>query len=197
MLPDKEYQMWPDAELLELLRHDDRKAFETLYYKYSGKAYQVAYNLFRDSDVCEDLVQELFIDLWAKRNTLWINSLEWYLKVAIKNRVLMYIRTQKATLDLSAIATLTERYSADSKLMQGDISHLLDEGVERLPEKCRQIFTLSRKEYLSNKEIASRLNISVKTVENQMTIALRYLRIGLSDYLPVLIAAILVQIFSA
>ncbi|MGY4538211.1 RNA polymerase sigma-70 factor (family 1) [Mucilaginibacter sp. UYNi724] len=197
MLPDKEYQMWPDAELLELLRHDDRKAFETLYNKYSGKAYQVAYNLFRDSDVCEDLVQELFIDLWAKRNTLWINSLEWYLKVAIKNRVLMYIRTQKATLDLSAISTLTERYTADSKLMQGDISHLLDEGVERLPEKCRQIFTLSRKEYLSNKEIASRLNISVKTVENQMTIALRYLRIGLSDYLPVLIAAILVQIFGA
>ncbi|MES2265960.1 MAG: RNA polymerase sigma-70 factor [Bacteroidota bacterium] len=191
MLPDKQYQMWPDAELLELLRHDDRKAFETLYHKYSGKAYQVAYNLFRDSDVCQDLVQELFIDLWAKRNTLRITSLEWYLKVAIKNRVLMYIRTQKATLDLSAIATLTEKYSTDSKLMQNDISHLLEEGVERLPEKCRQIFTLSRKEYLSNKEIASRLNISVKTVENQMTIALRYLRTGLSDYLPLLIAALI------
>ena len=189
--------MWPDAELLELLRHDDRKAFETLYRKYSGKAYQVAYNLFRDSDVCEDLVQELFIDLWAKRNTLRINSLEWYLKVAIKNRVLMYIRTQKATLDLSAIATLTEKYSTDSKVMHGDISNLLEEGVERLPEKCRQIFTLSRKEYLSNKEIASRLNISPKTVENQISIALRYLRVGLSDYLPVLIAAVLVQVFGA
>ncbi|MFD0767275.1 RNA polymerase sigma-70 factor [Mucilaginibacter lutimaris] len=195
MLPDKEYQMWPDAELLELLRHDDRKAFETLYHKYSGKAYHVAYNLFRDSDVCEDLVQELFIDLWAKRNSLRITSLEWYLKVAIKNRVLMYIRTQKATLDLSAIATLTQKYSTDSKLIQNDISHLLEEGVERLPEKCRQIFTLSRKEYLSNKEIASRLNISTKTVENQITIALRYLRVSLNDYLPLVVAAILTYYF--
>lgn len=195
MLPEQEYQMWPDAELLDLLRLDDRKAFEILYNKYSGKVYQAAYNLFRDKDVCQDLVQELFIDLWAKRNKLNISSLEWYLKVAIKNRVLMYIRTQRATLDLSAIAMLTEKYTADSKLMQNDISEILKNNIERLPEKCRQIFTLSRQEYLSNKEIASRLNISIKTVENQITIALRYLRTGLTDYLPLIIAAVLTQIF--
>lgn len=195
MLPDKEYQMWPDTELIAMLRADDRKAFELLYNRYSSKVYQVAYNLFRDRDVCEDLVQELFIDLWAKRNRLNITSLEWYLKVAIKNRVLMYIRTQKATLDLSAIAMLTEKYSADSKLMQNDISTILENNVERLPEKCRQIFKLSRKEYLSNKEIASRLNISTKTVENQITIALRYLRTGLTDYLPLIIAALITPLF--
>jgi RNA polymerase sigma-70 factor (family 1) len=195
MLPEQEYQMWPDAELLDLLRLDDRKAFEILYNKYSGKVYHAAYNLFRDKDVCEDLVQELFIDLWAKRNKLNISSLEWYLKMAIKNRVLMYIRTKRATLDLSAIAMLTEKYTADSKLMQNDISQILKNNVERLPEKCRQIFTLSRQEYLSNKEIASRLNISIKTVENQITIALRYLRIGLTDYLPVIIAALLTMTF--
>jgi RNA polymerase sigma-70 factor (family 1) len=191
MLPEKEYQMWPDTELLALLRLDDRKAFETLYNKYSSKVYQAAYNLFRDRDVCEDLVQELFIDLWAKRNKLNILSLEWYLKVAIKNRVLMYIRTQKVTLDISAIEMLTEKYAADSRLLQNDISTILENNVQRLPEKCRQIFTLSRKEYLSNKEIASRLNISTKTVENQITIALRYLRTGLTDYLPMVIAALL------
>ncbi|WP_299463312.1 RNA polymerase sigma-70 factor [Mucilaginibacter sp.] len=195
MLPEKEYQMWPDSELLALLRLDDRKAFEMLYNKYSPKIYHVAYNLFRDKAICEDLVQELFIDLWTKRNNLNISSLEWYLKVAIKNRVLMYIRTKKATLDLSAIAMLTEKYTADSKLLQNDISTILENNVERLPEKCRQIFTLSRKEYLSNKEIASRLNISIKTVENQMTIALRYLRAGLTDYLPMVIAALLLHLF--
>jgi RNA polymerase sigma-70 factor (family 1) len=195
MLPGVEYQMWADAELLDLLRLDDRKAFETLYNKYSGKVYQAAYNLFRDKDVCQDLVQELFIDLWAKRNKLNISSLEWYLKMSIKNRVLMYIRTQRATLDLSAIAMLTEKYTTDSKLIQNDISEILKNNIERLPEKCRQIFTLSRQEYLSNKEIASRLNISIKTVENQITIALRYLRTGLTDYLPLIIAAVLTQIF--
>jgi RNA polymerase sigma-70 factor (family 1) len=176
--------MWPDAKLLEMLRLDDRKAFEILYHKYSPKLYYAAYNLFRDKDVCEDLVQELFIDLWTKRNDLNITSLDWYLKVAIKNRVLMYIRTQRATLDVSAIEVLAEKYSADSQLLQHDISRVLEDNVAQLPEKCRQIFTLSRKEYLSNKEIATRLGISIKTVENQMTIALRYLRTGLTDYLP-------------
>jgi RNA polymerase sigma factor (sigma-70 family) len=63
-----------------------------------------------------------------------------------------------------------------ASLLQHDISRVLEDNVAQLPEKCRQIFTLSRKEYLSNKEIATRLGISIKTVENQMTIALRYLR---------------------
>lgn len=191
MLPEQEYQMWPDAKLLDLLKLDDRKAFDMLYKKYSAKLYYAAYNLFRDRDVCEDLVQELFIDLWTKRNQLNINSLEWYLKVTIKNRVLMYLRTKKVTLDISAIELLTEKYSADSQLLQRDISRVLDNNVALLPKKCREIFTLSRKDYLSNKEIASRLNISIKTVENQITIALRYLRSGLTDYLPSIIALLL------
>jgi RNA polymerase sigma-70 factor (ECF subfamily) len=184
MLQNEEYEMWPDAKLLDLLRLDDRKAFEILYHKYSRKIYHAAYNLFRDKDVCEDLVQELFIDLWAKRGQLNITSLEWYLKVAVKNRVLMYIRTQRATLDIDVIEVLAEKYSADSQLMQHDITRVLNTNVAQLPERCRQIFTLSRKDYLSNKEIASRLNISIKTVENQITIALRHLRHGLTDYLP-------------
>lgn len=188
--------MWPDSELLSLLRLDDRKAFEILYNKYSRKLFYAAYNLFRDKDVCEDLIQELFIDLWTKRHTLHITSLEWYLKVAVKNRVLMYIRTQKATLDISVIEVLAEKYSADSQLLQHDISRVLDSSVATLPEKCRQIFTLSRREYLSNKEIASRLNISIKTVENQMTIALRHLRHGLTDYLPSIAVLLLAHLLN-
>jgi RNA polymerase sigma-70 factor (family 1) len=193
---DKEYQLWPDAQLLEQLRLDDRKAFEILYHKYSSKLFYAAYNLFRDKDVCEDLVQELFIELWTKRSQLNIASLEGYLKVAIRNKVLYYIRSQKASVDLSVIETLVEKYSADSKLFQDDITHLLEDGVAQLPEKCRQIFTLSRKEYLTNKEIASRLNISIKTVENQITIALRYLRTGLTDYLPSVVALLLLHIYN-
>ena len=196
MLPAEEYELWPDAKLLSLLRVDDRKAFEMLYHKYSRKIYYAAYNLFRDKDVCEDLVQELFIDLWTKRGELNITSLEWYLKVAVKNRVLMYIRTQKATLDVSVIEILAEKHSADSQLLQHDIARVLDTNVAQLPERCRQIFKLSRIEYLSNKEIASRLNISIKTVENQMTIALRHLRHGLTDYLPSIAVLVLMHLLN-
>ncbi|RYE11785.1 MAG: RNA polymerase sigma-70 factor [Sphingobacteriales bacterium] len=178
------YQMWPDTKLLELIRFDDRNAFELLYNRYSSTVFHVAYNLFRDKDVCEDLVQELFIDLWFKRYQLNIDNLPAYLKVAIRNRVLVYLRTQKATLDVYTIDKMMEQYTTDSKLMQDDIARLLEEGIAHLPAKCRQIFILSRKEYLSNKEIASRLDLSIKTVENQITIALRHLRTGLTDYLP-------------
>lgn len=188
-----QHQLWPDSKLLELIKLDDRAAFEMLYNRYSAKVFHVAYNLFRDKYVCEDLVQELFTDLWFKRYHLHINSLQAYLKVAIKNRVLVYLRTQKATIDIDTIDRMMEQYSADSKLMQNDIARLLDEGITGLPEKCRQVFLLSRKEYLTNKEIAERLNISVKTVENQMTIALRYLRTGLTDYLPLAALVIILQ----
>ncbi|WP_345209935.1 RNA polymerase sigma-70 factor [Mucilaginibacter gynuensis] len=182
----KEKQMWPDARLLELIRYDDRSAFEILYNRYASKVFHAAYNLFRDRDVCEDLVQELFIDIWAKRQQLNVDNVHAYLKVAIKNRVLAYIRSQKAMLDVTAMEQLIEDYTADSETLQHDITRLLEKNVAELPEKCRQIFILSRKEYLSNKEIASRLNISIKTVENQMTIALRYLRTtGLTDYLTI------------
>ncbi|RVU03025.1 RNA polymerase sigma-70 factor [Mucilaginibacter limnophilus] len=179
-----QYQIWPDEKLLELIRFDDRTAFELLYNRYSSKVFHVAYNLFRDKTVCEDLVQELFIDLWFKRYQLKIDNLSAYLKVAIKNRVIVYLRTQKATLDIDTVDKLIEQYTADSKLMQNDILKLLEANIAALPEKCRQIFILSRKEYLSNKEIAARLNLSVKTVENQITIALRHIRTGLTDYLP-------------
>ncbi|RYZ94256.1 MAG: RNA polymerase sigma-70 factor [Sphingobacteriaceae bacterium] len=178
------YQMWPDAKLLELLRFDDRNAFDLLYNRYASKIFHVAYNLFRDRTVCEDLVQELFIDIWFKRHQLKIDNISAYLKVAIKNRVLIYLRTNKATLDVDTLDKMMENYTADSKLVQDDITRLLEENIATLPEKCRQIFLLSRKEYLSNKEIAALLNLSVKTVENQITIALRYLRTGLTDYLP-------------
>ncbi|MBE9583230.1 RNA polymerase sigma-70 factor [Mucilaginibacter sp. JRF] len=188
-----QHQLWPDDKLLELLKLDDRAAFEMLYTRYSAKVFHVAYNLFRDKYVCEDLVQELFTDIWFKRHQLHISSLSGYLKVAIKNRVLVYIRTQKATIDIDTIDRMMEQYSTDSKVMQNDIARLLDEGIAGLPEKCRQIFLLSRKEYLSNKEIAEKLNISVKTVENQMTIALRYLRTGLTDYLPLAVLVVLLQ----
>ncbi len=84
--------LWPDEKLVALLRKDDRGAFELVYNKYATELYASAYNLLRDKETCEDLIQELFADVWQKRHSLHIHSLKAYLYRATRNRVLSCIR---------------------------------------------------------------------------------------------------------
>lgn len=179
----KDYQFLSDIELYELIRQDDQSAFACLYKRYSSDLYYSAYNLLRDKYVCEDILQDLFSHLWNKRTSLEIRSFRSYLYTATRNRVLMAIRAGRAHLDLSVAEELADRYGTDSKLLENEANQFLNNGISILPEKCREIFYLSRKEQLTNKEIAERLNISSKTVENQITIALRRLRSVLGDFL--------------
>ncbi|TZF86020.1 RNA polymerase sigma-70 factor (plasmid) [Pedobacter sp. BS3] len=182
---DKE--LWPDETLLESLLKDDEHAFKLIYQRYASGLYAAAYNLFRNKPLCEDLIQELFADLWIKRKDLNIQSLKPYLYMSVKNRVLMLIRSGRAMLDESALEKLIADYAADDRLNIRELNDVLNQGIDSLPDRCREIFQLSRREHLSNKEIAERLNISVKTVENQMTIALRRLREQAGEFLAILI----------
>jgi|SRR5690606_1777611 len=172
-----------DKDLIEKVRSGDHIAFKTIYDLYAPGLYYSAYNLLRDKEVCEDLVQDLFLALWAKRQSLEILSLKGYLYTAIKNRVLMVLRAGKIQIDPLAAEVLSLHYSPHGELEEREIQSILDENMEVLPARCKEIFQLSRREHLSNKEIAARLNISPKTVENQITIALRQLRLKLRDFL--------------
>lgn len=176
-------ESWPDDKLLEQMREDNHMAFERIYDKYASALYYSAYNLFRDRQTCEDLVQELFVDLWMKRNDLKIRTLKSYLYKAIRNRVLMLIRSGKACVCIDVLEDLAVQYPAEDHLTEKEINRIVDQEMSGLPDRCREVFRLSRKENLSHKEIAARLNISVKTVENQVTIALRRLRSALGDFL--------------
>ena len=177
-----------DEELLEGLTQGDDTAFSEIFKKYSSHLYHAAYNLFRNKEACEDMVQELFIDLWEKRGNLQIRSLKSYLYVSIKNRALMVIRSGKLTIDDSVLLELCSKYYADQQIIAKELSELLDSSINKLPKKCQEIFKLSRESNLSNKEIAERLNISVKTVENQMTIALSRLKNSSKEFLAILVA---------
>lgn len=182
-----------DDELVKGLQEGDLRCFEEIYKAYSSRLYSAAYNILRNKEVCEDIVQELFIDLWVKRDHLRIIHLRSYLYTSVRNKVLMTLRSGRVALDLEVVEMLIDEHAADNRIIQKEIHENLERGISELPEKCREVFVLSRKEQLSHKEIASLLNISVKTVENHLTIALKRLRASLADFL--LLAVVLLPLF--
>lgn len=172
----RDYGPYKDEALFSMMKKGDERAFECIYNRYGAKLYASAYNLLRHQVLCEDLVQELFIDLWNKKHTLTIQSLKPYLYTAMRNKVLMSLRKGRGTLALSAAAEVQSHTQADESIYLTEIADMLREQTNKLPEQCRRIFQLSRQDQFSNKEIAEQLNISVKTVENQISIALHRLR---------------------
>jgi RNA polymerase sigma-70 factor (ECF subfamily) len=118
-----------------------------------------------------------------KRANLQLTSLNAYLYTAVRYQVFNIIRSGKVRADLfNRLGELFSKNGGEEILSEKEINRLLEQGVAELPEKCRQIFIMSRREHLSTKEIAERLEISPKTVENQLTIALNRLRKTLGDF---------------
>jgi RNA polymerase sigma-70 factor (family 1) len=172
-----------DPELVAKLQAADTKAFEVIYKKYAPELYQVAYNLLRNREVCEDLIHDLFVDIWLRKSSHNIKVLKLYLYSATKSRVLMHLRSTKVILDISKIELADYGLCPDKMLTKKEITEVSGREISRLPKKCREIYQLSRLEQRSHKEIALLKGISIKTVENQITIALQRLRPVLKDYM--------------
>ncbi|MES3018108.1 MAG: sigma-70 family RNA polymerase sigma factor [Bacteroidota bacterium] len=180
------YSQLDDQQLLELLQAGDENVLTAIYDRYWSKLYLQAYNVMRDRDVSDDIVQDIIVQLWIKRETNNIGSLKAYLYSCVRYQVFKAVRSGKRLepLDVDQSEAISD---ADSVILEKDILRLLDEGIAELPAKCREIFTLSRKDHLTTKEIAFRLGLSPKTVENQLTIALRRLRSAMQEVLVLLV----------
>lgn len=175
-----------DEELLGLLKQDDKNAFEILYHKYFNRLYLQALKVLKDETVSKDIIQEVFLQLWNKRYTQQIESLNAYLYAITRFQVFKAIRSGKDHEDIFEVEhELPLCRNTEHAMAEKEVSVAFFSGMADLPEKCRTIFSMSRVDYLSHKEISLQLSISPKTVENQITIALRKLRVSLSDFLPV------------
>jgi RNA polymerase sigma-70 factor (family 1) len=174
-----------DIELVDLLKGDDEDALATMYQKYWEPLFRSAFSLLRDRPACEDLIQEVFINIWDHRKTLEISlSLKSYLYAAMRYAVYRQIRSGKGREDIfDAIVERLQTPAAYGQLEHREMLAQINAIVATLPEKCREVYQLSRDERLSHKEIASRLGISTKTVENQIAKALRHLRASLGNIL--------------
>ncbi len=177
MGPTPEFQ---ETVLFNRLREGDAAAFDALFRMFYAELVVTANRFLRNQEEAEDLVQDLFFRLWSNRENLPENlsSVNGYLHRSARNRSLNVLRDQnRIPVDDEEISpNLAAGGLPSDGLTQDDLRQRINQAIDRLPERCRLVFTMSKLEEMSQREIAESLGISVKTVENQMTRAYRFLR---------------------
>ena len=176
-----------DSELLARLKRGDTSAFDTIFRTWYGPLVGTAERMLRDRAVAEELVQDVMLELWRRRETLSADgSAQAYLFQATRNRVLNHLRhlriEQRSEPEIRGEGASSPH--ADSALVHEELDVAVQKAVQSLPDRCREVFELSRVHGLKYAEIAKTLGISVKTVEAQMGKALRTLRERLAAWLP-------------
>lgn len=164
-------------------------AFEEVFKRDFKALHAYAHTVLQDDLMAEEIVQTVFLKLWENRDRMAIHtSLRAYLYKSVYHESLNYLKHKKVQRKYmeEAMAEYRQR-QADEVAADGELRRQLHAALQKLPEKCRTVFQLSRFEELRYHEIAERLGISVKTVEAHMGKALRLLRLRLADFLPVLI----------
>lgn len=174
-----------DKFLLSNIQKNNKKAFDALFRKYYPSLCQLAFLIVKSEEIAEEVVQEIFINIWEQRNRLKIKkSLRSYLFTATRNKALNYLSSEKKRLvyEKNALIEYSEEITGSGENNEElEMKLMLLNAVDNLPKKCKEIFKLSREEGMTYQEIADHLNISKKTVEAQMGIALKKLRAYLFD----------------
>lgn len=170
-----------DIELMNQLRSGDDMALKLIYDKYWNQLFLSAFNMLQDQQACEDIIQDIFINLWNKREQIEIKvSLKSYLFASTRYEV--YRQVRLGSVRENIFDQVYERLETPSEYGNIEYKELLSQInsiVDKLSSKCKVVYKLSREEQLSHKEIANQLDISTKTVENHLNKALRQLRTSL------------------
>ncbi len=170
-----------DILLLNLIKEGKEWAFKHLFEIYFTPLCRFMRLYLSEKEIIEELVLDIFVYIWENREKLQIHlSFKAYLFQAAKNKALNILRQEKRNVYLNEVDTDILDTDINS-LEEEELFLLIQEAVFALPEKCKEIFHLSRNENLSNQEIATRLNISIKTVEAQITKALKRIKDFLGD----------------
>ncbi len=155
------YQDLPDNELVNLLKTGNEEALSAIYFRYWDKLFTVAANQLDDPEEAEECLQDIFLSLWQRRDNLELtHSLATYLSVAVKYRVINLLdkrhRFRKRVEGRITDPTEPLTFPTDASLLEKELMLRITASVNKLPEKCRIVFKLSREENLSNKQIAAK-----------------------------------------
>lgn len=168
--------------LLERIKQNDALAFRDIFNMYVKKVYQFVYGYIKNREEAEDMTQAIFQRIWENRHLLNVNkSFDSYLFTIAYHVTMDHFRqlSSKKHIDTVAISQdifIASDFTADYLINKHQFESLYQKGLDSLTDKRKEIFLLSRHDGLSNKEIAQKLNISIKTVENQMTASLSLLK---------------------
>lgn len=178
----KDFSAYTDEELWKLISLNNRHAFDEIYRRYWTKIYHAAFKVLKNHENSSDITQEVFVDLWSTRESKDIASFSSYLYGMVRHKVFKFLRDGNiSSKHLERINQITFVNQTEQMVNFEQLKDIYEQSVTTLPDKCKEVFLLSREDHLSVKEIAARLNISPKTVENQITKALKHLRLALRE----------------
>lgn len=172
-----------DTELWDAVVCDSARAFTVLYNRHWRKLYKTAGYYLKDEFAAKEITHDVFLTLWLKRKTLKISNFPGYIHIAVRYHVFTYLKKAKIDcvkyIDEFAQTENPVVYNTiEDKLRYDDLKSELLQVLQVLPRRCQEIFWMSRVECLTNEEIANKLDISKRTVENQISIASKHLRVS-------------------
>lgn len=165
------------------IKEVDEDALNQLFEEFYSSLCFFCNRYVSDMDVARSLVQQVFVDLWIKRYKINItDNIKSYLYSSVKNKSVDYLRQQKNKTQITNEVEDSRKIPFKDLVREEEVSNRINKSIEVLPEKCREIFILCRFEGLKYQQTADKLGISIKTVEMQMSIALKRLRKDLSKF---------------
>ena len=178
--------MYDTNIIFKKIQRGDKKAFEYLFKSLYEELVCYAYKFMKDKDMSEEIVQDVFFKIWMKKNEIVISqNIKSYIYSALKNRCLVIIRHHKVRNEYSRYQKSkgqTFVNDVENKLESNEIENIIEKTLNSLPARMRKIFILNRYEGMKYKEIAEHLSISIKTVEANVSKALKVFRENLSEY---------------
>lgn len=180
-----DYSKYSDMELFDLLKQDDQAAYLEIYDRYKVLLQNHAIRKLSEMEDVEDILQELFVDLWDKRAVIHLTTgLVNYLYTAVRNRIFNHCyKKKRETAYLNSLGDMIDKgeYVTDLALREKEYAEIIKSEIDALPRRMREVFLLHRNEGLTYKEIAEQLGTSELTVATQVKKSLKTLRLRLGD----------------
>jgi RNA polymerase sigma-70 factor (ECF subfamily) len=180
------YTKYTDGELMQEIKAGNMLAFDELYRKYNKRLYKFAYSILKTTEDAENIIQDVFLNLWLNREKVEKStSVKYYIFEIAHNSAISIIRKRiKDTIYIEHVKSLQNliQEPVDLQVEYNELNQILEGIINSLPSQQKKIYLLNRIEALKYREIAEQLNISINTVENHMSRALKNIREKLREY---------------